>query len=108
VLYDEFDPMRQVQLNLDGSLNKTNNGFQFFLNFATTDGPLDTKWDTGATHKNTDGDDVLFGDNGNDWAVGGTGRDNLYGGWGNDLLNADDDQTTAGGLNNVPDTAASY
>src|SRR5262249_58078402 len=56
----------------------------------------------------TDGNDVLFGDNGNDWIVGGTGRDHMYGGWGNDLLNADDDLTTAGGLNNVSDTHPSY
>jgi hypothetical protein len=32
----------------------------------------------------------------------------MYGGWGNDLLNADDDLTTAGGLNNVPETAPTY
>ena len=40
--------------------------------------------------RQSDGDDVIFGDLGNDWIVGGTGRDHLYGGWGNDLLNADD------------------
>src|SRR5205085_5328335 len=51
---------------------------------------------------------VIFGDNGNDWMVGGTGRDDVYGGWGNDLINADDNQTTNGGLNNATDTAASY
>jgi len=32
----------------------------------------------------------------------------MYGGWGNDLLNADDNLTTAGGLNNVPETAPTY
>src|SRR5262249_55558498 len=56
----------------------------------------------------SDGDDRIFGDNGNDWIVGGTGRDHMYGGWGNDLLNADDDLTTNGGLNNIPETAPTY
>jgi Ca2+-binding RTX toxin-like protein len=107
-LYDENDPMRQVLLNGDGSLNKDGTGKQFFLNFNATEGSLDTRWDAPGSQKNTDGDDVIFGDNGNDWAVGGTGRDDIYGGWGNDLLNADDNQTTNGGLNNQPDTAASY
>ena len=55
-----------------------------------------------------DGNDRLFGDPDNDWIVGGTGKDHAYGGWGNDLLNMDGDQGTAGGLNNRPDTAASY
>ena len=55
-----------------------------------------------------EGNDALFGDLGHDWLVGGTGRDNLYGGYGNDLLNADDDLGTAGGLNNLPDTDATY
>src|SRR5262249_5354291 len=84
-------------------------GQEFFLNFLATEGPLDTKWDPAGSQKPTDGDDALFGDNGNDWVVGGTGRDDMLGGWGNDLLNADDDLTTAGGLNNVPDgPQASY
>ena len=56
----------------------------------------------------SDGDDKLFGDLGNDWLVGGTGRDNIYGGWGDDLLNADDDHSTNGGLNDGPDTHPSY
>src|SRR5207302_9030869 len=56
----------------------------------------------------SDGNDVIFGDNGNDWIVGGTGRDQMYGGWGNDLLNADDDLTTNGGLNDLPETQPSY
>ena len=50
----------------------------------------------------------MFGDLGNDWIVGGTGNDHLYGGWGNDLLNADDNLTTNGGLNNVPETQPTY
>ena len=52
----------------------------------------------------TDGDDVIFGDLGHDWMVGGTGRDTVWGGWGDDLVNLDDELTTAGGLNNQPDT----
>ncbi len=55
-----------------------------------------------------DGADKIFGDLGNDWLVGGTGRDNMYGGFGNDLLNADDDLTTNGGLNDQPDTHPTY
>ena len=50
-----------------------------------------------------DGEDRMFGDLGNDWLVGGTDRDRLYGGYGNDLLNIDDDHTTNGGLNDIPD-----
>ncbi len=46
---------------------------------------------------------MIFGDLGNDWIVGGTGRDWMFGGFGADLINADDDQTTAGGENNAPD-----
>jgi Ca2+-binding RTX toxin-like protein len=41
-------------------------------------------------YRQSDGDDVIFGDLGNDWIVGGTGRDHIYGGFGNDLMNADD------------------
>ncbi|HEY1380413.1 MAG TPA: hypothetical protein VGF55_26665, partial [Gemmataceae bacterium] len=107
-LYDEFNPMRKILLNPDGTANTTGAGTEFFLNFSPTDGPLDTRWDVAGSQKNTDGDDALFGDLGNDWLVGGTGRDDMFGGWGNDLLNADDDLTTAGGLNNVADTAPSY
>ncbi|TCK07577.1 LEPR-XLL domain-containing protein [Marinobacterium mangrovicola] len=56
----------------------------------------------------SDGNDRLFGDLGNDWIVGGTGQDRMYGGFGNDLLNADDDLSTNGGHNDVPDTDPSY
>jgi len=107
-LYDEYDPMRSILLNADGSLNKTNSGMQFFLNNNATEGPLDTKWDPANAQNPTDGDDILFGDNGNDWIVGGTGRDDMFGGWGNDLLNADDVLTTNGGLNNVPESSPSW
>ncbi|MFH0882471.1 MAG: Calx-beta domain-containing protein, partial [bacterium] len=85
--YDEYDPLKKI------------NGF--LLNFDATEGP-------NATGTKTDGNDAIFGDLGNDWIVGGTGRDHLYGGWGDDLLNADDNLETAGGLNDVPDTDATY
>jgi len=100
--YDEYDPMRQIGFNADGSLNKTGDTTRpWLLNHAAGEGPA-----TGT--KFTDGNDVLFGDYGNDWLTGGTGKDTLWGGWGNDLLNADDDLTTHGGLNDQPDTDASY
>jgi len=88
-LYDEYDPLRKILLNTDGSASKwtsTPTGVEFFLNFDATEGPaaaLDPA-------KKTDGDDKIFGDLGNDWLVGGSGRDDMYGGFGNDLLNADD------------------
>jgi carbonic anhydrase/acetyltransferase-like protein (isoleucine patch superfamily) len=76
--YDADDPWRKVG--------------GFLLNFDPTEGPIDTRWP--AENKNTDGDDVLFGDLNHDWLVGGTGRDHLYGGYGDDLLNVDDDHDT--------------
>jgi Ca2+-binding RTX toxin-like protein len=85
--YDETQPLKQIA--------------DFFLNFDATEGVA-----VGGVF--SDGDDRIFGDLGNDWLVGGTGRDHLYGGWGNDLLNADDDLSTNGGLNNAPDTQSSY
>jgi hypothetical protein len=94
-LYDEYNPLAKIALP---------NGGQFFLNFNAGEGPAAPLDAT----KNTDGNDAIFGDLGNDWIVGGTGRDDMYGGFGNDLINADDDLTTAGGLNNAPDTSASY
>src|SRR5262249_54087853 len=115
-LYDENDPMRQILLTPDGTLNKTGTGVQFFLNFNQNEGvliPGGTAQQNGnqtVTYPavNSDGDDAIFGDNGNDWIVGGTGRDHAYGGWGNDLLNMDDDQTTDGGKNDIPETAPTY
>ena len=86
-LYDEYDPLKKIE--------------GFLLNFDATEGP-------NATGTKTDGNDVIFGDLGNDWIVGGTGRDHLYGGWGDDLLNADDNLDTNGGLNDAPDTDATY
>jgi hypothetical protein len=91
-----------VTFNLDGTLNKTGDLTRpWLLNNVATEGPL-------VGTKNTDGNDVLFGDYGNDWITGGTGKDTLWGGWGNDLLNADDTLLTNGGLNDVPDTDTSY
>jgi RTX calcium-binding nonapeptide repeat (4 copies) len=115
-LYDENEPMRKVLLNNDGSLNKTGSGKEFFLNFDQTEGVLRPGGTTQGNQNQSvpygpvrdDGNDAIFGDNGNDWIVGGTGRDHTYGGWGNDLLNADDDLTTAGSLNNVPETHPTY
>lgn len=113
-LYDEFNALRKVMLNADGSLNDgTGVSFNFLLNFAETEGvirpagtvPKSTgQQATDYPQVNDDGADAIFGDNGNDWIVGGTGRDDMYGGWGNDLLNADDNQNTHGGLNDQPDT----
>src|SRR5262249_21452653 len=113
-LYDENDPLRQILLNLDGTLNKTSTGVQFFLNFNQNEGVFVPGGITSGNQSVTygpahnDGNDRIFGDNGNDWIVGGTGNDHMYGGWGNDLLNAVDDQTINGGLNNVPVTQPSY
>jgi Ca2+-binding RTX toxin-like protein len=106
-LYDEYDPLRKILLNSNGSASKWTGaptGVEFFLNFDATEGPAAALDAT----KKTDGDDKIFGDLGNDWLVGGSGRDDMYGGFGNDLLNADDDLTTNGSLNNLPDTSASY
>ena len=64
-------------------------GEEFLLNFETGD----------------DGQDRLFGGDGNDWLVGGGNVDHLYGGMGSDLLNADDDLSTNGDANNLPDDA---
>ncbi|NMM32681.1 MAG: hypothetical protein HHJ13_01515 [Phycicoccus sp.] len=102
-LYDEYNPMRKILLNADGSLSTSGTGHEWFLNFDYAEGRNFL-----TTAVRTDGDDVIFGDHGNDWAVGGTGRDTLWGGWGNDLLNADDVLTTNGGLNDAPDTHTSY
>ena len=119
-LYDEYDAGRAILFNASGTPWKTGAApldRQFLLNMSATEGR--TTIACGATSSNgsctlpnvaalDDGNDALFGDLGNDWLVGGTGRDDVYGGWGNDLSNADDVLTTAGSLNNVPDTHTSY
>jgi Ca2+-binding RTX toxin-like protein len=119
-LYDEYDPLREVQLDSTGNLWKSSaqgTAYDFVLNFNKDEGVLRPGGDVvkavgqqtptyGPVHD--DGNDAIFGDNGNDWLVGGTGRDDMYGGWGNDLLNADDDQTTDGLLNDQPDTHPTY
>jgi len=90
--YEEFTPLEKIA--------------GFLLNFDATEGPR-----VGTVGENaffSDGNDRIFGDLGNDWLVGGTGRDNLYGGWGDDLMNADDDHSTNGGLNDQPDTHPTY
>ena len=108
-LYNEYDPLRRILLNADGTAstwaaNATPVGKEFFLNFDASEGPAAVLDGT----KKSDGDDKLFGDLGNDWLVGGTGRDDAYGGFGNDLINADDDPSTHNGLNDQPETSASY
>ena len=91
--------------------------FEFLLNFDEAEGlfrpegvvpnATDNRPQT-YPEVNDDGQDAIFGDLGNDWLVGGTGRDNIYGGFGNDLLNADDNSTTNGSLNDQPDTHPTY
>ncbi len=118
-LYDEYDPLRAILFNADGTVWKEGPPpieRQYFLNFRSDEGPLvygAVAFAPNGTpiefaYRATDGDDVIFGDLGNDWIVGGTGRDNMYGGWGNDLINADDDLSTNDWLNDVPDTHPSY
>jgi Ca2+-binding RTX toxin-like protein len=129
-LYDEYDPLRRIELTATGELWKPGDGasFAFVLNFDQTEGIFRASGTVPkATGQQTesypvahdDGKDAIFGDLGNDWLVGGTGRDNLYGGWGNDLLNADDDLSTIGdapkkgdplvaGANDRPDTHPFY
>jgi Ca2+-binding RTX toxin-like protein len=100
-LYDEYNPLKRVQI-LDGATLR-----EFLLAFDPNEGPVDPS-STSTVKKKTDGNDKVFGDVGNDWLVGGTGRDNSYGGWGNDLMNADDDHSTNGNLNDTPDTDGSF
>ncbi len=104
------DALREIFLTASGGLAKSNTGLPWFLNFNAAEGPKDDKWTVGTSYEAlpTDGDDRIFADLGNDWAVGGTGRDAIYGGWGDDLLNADDDLSTNGSLNNKTDTNPSY
>ena len=104
LLYDEYDPRREILFNADGTVWKgtTPTNFQYFLNNDENNGNQVTACDAvdnqgNCTHTGTylsDGNDVLFGDLGNDWLVGGTGQDTLWGGFGNDLLQADDVLTT--------------
>ena len=119
-LYDEYDPLRKIQLDHLGNLWKpgnTDTPLEFLLNFNKDEGvfrpggnvtkPVGQQNDTyPAAHD--DGNDAIFGDNGNDMLVGGTGRDDMYGGWGNDLINADDDPTTNSNANDQPDTQPTY
>jgi hypothetical protein len=109
-LYDANDPLRKVLLTPTGTLSKTGTGLEWAVNFNHTEGPIDTKWIVGTAYAGvaTDGDDHIFGDMGHDWLVGGTGRDTLWLGWGDDYGQADDNLSTAGGLNSGPDTNPSW
>jgi hypothetical protein len=115
-LYDANDPLREILLNPDGTLDKTLPGDEWILNFVKTEGPLDAKWFLGQSvypAVATDGDDHIFADLGNDWVVGGTGRDVMFSGWGDDLINLDDDietvgTTKKGAFNPGTDTNPSY
>ncbi|MGZ4378037.1 MAG: FIMAH domain-containing protein, partial [Gaiellaceae bacterium] len=105
-LYDEYDPLRKIMLNPDGTLDKTTTLREFFLNFSSSEGQAFTDPTYGTAF--SDGSDALFGDLGNDMLVGGTGRDDMFGGWGNDYLQADDLSSTHGNLNDQPDTHPTY
>lgn len=106
--YNEYDPWSRVYVDENGEFVTDGSGTAFLLNF-DLEGPNDPYGELyGYTAVSTDGDDAIFGDLGNDWLVGGTGKDHLYGGYGNDLMNADDDQTTNNGANDMPDTHPSY
>ncbi|HZB76199.1 MAG TPA: Calx-beta domain-containing protein [Solirubrobacteraceae bacterium] len=104
--YDEYDPLRAIMLQNDGTLAKNGSDKLFLLNWAAGDGPL---VGAGTDTRNSDGDDIIFGDVGNDWLVGGTGKDTMWGGWGNDMLDADDNKLLSpDGSNTTTDTSASY
>ncbi|MBI3917574.1 MAG: hypothetical protein HY322_11275 [Betaproteobacteria bacterium] len=119
-LYDEYDARRTILFDAaDGSVWKSGSAEgkkQYFLNQVSDEGVLvygAVTFSPNGTpltfaYRNTDGNDVIFGDLGNDWMVGGTGRDNIYAGWGNDLSNADDVLTTNGSLNDATDSHPVY
>jgi hypothetical protein len=96
--YQEFAPM--VRIVLPGNR-------LYFSNFDAGESPAAGTNGAGASVY-SDGNDRLFCDLGDDWIVGGPGKYHAFGGWGDDPFNMDDDQTTAGGLNNQPHTATSY
>jgi Ca2+-binding RTX toxin-like protein len=105
-LYDPANALRKILLNQATGALVASGGVEWLLNFASNEGPIDTKWIVGSTYSGvaTDGDDHVFGDLGNDWLVGGTGRDSLWAGRGDDLMNGDDLLTT----NPTTDTNPSY
>jgi Ca2+-binding RTX toxin-like protein len=70
----------------------------FLLNFDASGDPHPV--DTVNDHFD---EDAIFGDLGNDWLVGGPDNDHMFGGFGADLLDADDNEETNGGLNDMPD-----
>jgi Ca2+-binding RTX toxin-like protein len=118
LLYDEYDPRREILFYSTGEVWKAGVAptFQYFLNESATEGYDSPSSCIQPTNQGcaaygivkTDGSDVIFGDLGNDWVVGGTGKDTIWGGWGNDLLNADDVLTTNNNLNDVPETHGWY
>ncbi|HZF78881.1 MAG TPA: hypothetical protein VEZ89_03735, partial [Rubrivivax sp.] len=69
-LYDEYDPLRKITLNPDGTANKTDaGGLEWFLNFTMAEGsfvPGGTVTSTGQTINYAptynDGNDRIFGD----------------------------------------------
>ena len=65
-LYDEYDPLRKIMLNPDGTLDKTTSLREFFLNFNASEGQAFTDPTYGTAF--SDGSDALFGDLGNDMA----------------------------------------
>lgn len=104
--YDEYDPWSKVYWDSATGEFVTGGTVEFPLNFNHEEGPSAGTYE--ALEAFTDGDDIIFGDVGNDWLVGGTGRDHLFGGYGYDLMNVDDDHTTNGDANDMPDTHPSY
>jgi len=94
--YDEYAPMVRIVLKVHGNAKS----YLCFSNFSAGEGAT--------TSICSDGNDRLYGAVSNDWVVGGTAKHHAYSGWGDDLINMDGDHTTAGGLNNQPNTAAAY
>ena len=78
LLYDEYDPRRIIQFNASGGVWKSGSAaaypFQYFLNLTSDEGPTENGpiayapngTPTAFAARNTDGDDVIFGDLGND------------------------------------------
>jgi len=146
-LYNEYDPRRVILFDevngqtvvWNGPVDPNTGGLpgglkQYFLNAVSNEGVSQLGYvafkPDGQTpdysvpqeYRQSDGDDMIFGDHGNDWIIGGTGRDRIYGGFGNDLMNADDKlgtvnpnppqnspgQLPLGGTDESPDTHWSY
>ena len=90
-LYDEYDPRRVILFYEEGAVWKEDGSDltglkQYFLNNRDDEGPTTAGYVEFAPngdpigelqYRESDGDDVIFGDYGNDWIVGGTGQDHL-------------------------------